>query len=1312
MNFNSINSRLRVPLRGAMMLALLAALPARADYQSTVLAQSPAGYWRLNETTAPIPPVTTALNVGSLGATGNGTYEGSQGFFRGFPGALANSDTAVHFDGSSQDILVPYNADLNPATFTVEGWLNADGTVANCPLSCGDFGSPRKGWLIYQTGANGYELRMYKNSGTAFAVDVVATNANVVGVYTHVVATYDGTTAKVYLNGALANSGTLNASYVPGISGGFSIGRRADGTGFMWQGKTDEVAYYNTALDANTIAAHFACATTNAAGYSALILASSPLLYFHLNEAGNAPTANLGTLGTAGNGEFTSGTTPGVAGPRPSAYPGLDAGNNAVSVPGTGSSVAVPALNFNANTVTMTAWIKPSTNAQPRNGGIIVCDAGTTYAGLTMDFNGGLNLGYVWNNEPSSYNWSPTTDNGLPALPASDWAYVALVVKPDQAWIYTCASNQPLNFSGATNFLAHVNQAFDGATLFGSDGGAAAYSFAGAIDEVAIFNRALGVGELYTQYAAAVGGLKPIIFGQPQPPVDPVYSGDSFTITVDAGGTPNLKYQWSKLSTGPIAGATNSAYTVDNSQTTDTDSYSCQITNLYGSVTTVDALVTVNQAFVPEIVTPPSGHTLYPGGTLNLSVVGSGGGLRYQWSKNNSPIPGATASSYQVLSVTTNNSGNYSVVATNSQGQASAGPVTVTVLAPANGYEAAIVADKPEAWFRLNETSGTTMFDSMGRHDGTYTNLSGSPVTFGAAGAIAGSSDTAVTFSGSSLSYGIVPFSPKLNGLQFAIECWAKTSDTVNPLCPVSSRSGVPQGYWLYTVPAGSWSGGVSQGGGNYYVGSATASDGIVPGQWKHIVMVYDTSLKVYVNGQWDNIGYTDFERNAGAPFIIGARGGSSITYLFDGQVDEVLVYTNALTLAQVQNHYSKAVFPNPIPPFFTVLPGSQEVVSNATSSVTLAAVADGPAPIGYQWFKNGNPIAGATSSSLNLSAVYSNAASYTLRATNSSGFTNATATLAVLPPTPSYVNVTNGLVLHLRFDGDYQDSSSRGHNGTATGVGGAVPSISAGRLGSGALHYETHTTTGLPYNQNTNTTVTDSSYVTLGNPADLQFGSNVNFSVSYWVKLPLGSLSGDLPFLCGAVRSFGSPGFTFAPAYTNGGWAFSYNGACQLEGPAGSLNDGNWHHLVHTVDRTGYAVSYVDGVQQDSRLATSIGNLDTAGPINLGQDPTGLYQEPGSADVDDVAVWRRSLSAYEAYSIHYAATNSNSSFDVSGTVTLHVATSGTNLELTWNPGSTLGTLLQADAVTGPWTPAGAYTPVYTVTPGAAKKFYRLSLSE
>ena len=64
---------------------------------------------------------------------------------------------------------------------------------------------------------------------------------------------------------------------------------------------------------------------------------------------------------------------------------------------------------------------------------------------------------------------SPSTDSGLPNLPVSDWAYVALVVQPNQAAIYLCDSTNSPDWAGVTNpfVTTHASQAFDGATLFG-----------------------------------------------------------------------------------------------------------------------------------------------------------------------------------------------------------------------------------------------------------------------------------------------------------------------------------------------------------------------------------------------------------------------------------------------------------------------------------------------------------------------------------------------------------------------------------------------------------------------------------------------------------------------------------------------------------------------------------------------------------------------------------------------------------------------------------------------------------------------------
>src|SRR5262249_38107041 len=154
-------------------------------------------------------------------------------------------------------------------------------------------------------------------------------------------------------------------------------------------------------------------------------------------------------------------------------------------------------------------------------------------------------------------------------------------------------------------------------------------------------------------------------------------------------------------------------------------------------------------------------------------------------------------------------------------------------------------------------------------------------------------------------------------------------------------------------------------------------------------------------------------------------------------------------------------------------------------------------------------------------SLTLAQAATYSVTVSNANGVTNsAPATLTVLPPPSSLVLIT-GLVLHLPFDNSLTDATTRGNNGTAQGN--SSISYVSGKLGN-ALHYSTDTTGG------------STNYVTLGVRPDLQFSSNVNFTIAYWVRLPVNYSGGDLPFFCNAVGATTLAGYTFAPSYGYGG--------------------------------------------------------------------------------------------------------------------------------------------------------------------------------
>ncbi|HZR16079.1 MAG TPA: LamG-like jellyroll fold domain-containing protein [Verrucomicrobiae bacterium] len=1319
MNFSFIKPH----LSGAVVASLLfAGVTVRADYQSTVVSQRPAGFWRLNETAQPPPLPIFATNIGSLGLAGNGTYYGVR---RGVvPGAIASqpANAAAGFDGVtvSNRVRVPFQSQWNPSgPLTVEFWAKPGQTnTFLCPAASVEFIEPvaqsqtparqRNGWLIYQsdsglTNGNGWVFFQYNsksltNFSIASADMTVDTNR-----WYHIAGVYDGSQISIYVNGVLGGTAPFDGTPRPNTNTAvpLTFGARADGQFgyFPYAGLIDETAVYDAALSPARILAHYQ-AGTNAAPptpYNQVVLADAPVGYWRFGEPADPPAANLGTLGPAATGSYVYNAAPGVDGPRPPSYPGFEAGNTSVGFDGVGGGyVSVPALNLNTNTVTITGWFNAAGGQNPGTP-LILNRSGDTTAGITMDIGGGLALSYNWANDPATFNWASSL-----SLADSDWSYVALVIQPTQAALYTASAADASTWLGATNHATHQTQAFEGPTLFGADFQTNnTLLFNGSMDEVAIFNRSLSEGELYSAYATAVGGVAPQLFNDVSGPADQPFVGATLNLAVDVGGTPSLSYQWRKDG-APIGGATGSSFSIASLSSSDSGSYDVVVTNAFGQVLSGAAVIAVQSATTPVINQGPVGRTLYPGGLLDLTVDASGGELHYQWQKAGTNLPGATASAYVVNSVSAADGGVYRVTVSNSVATASAGPVVVNVVVPpTNSYEATIVADSPEAWWRLDEPVGSsTMFDAMGRHDGTYV---GSGITLGSPGAIAnGATNTAATFDGTD-GFGDVPYSSDLNTSDFTIEAWAFITDESLPRAVISTYDTTShRGIFFKANPDATWETdvGLSDAAIWYFIPTGP----IASGRWSYLAATFSSAGEFeYIDGQQVAGPYINFSHNKKFDFLIGAVGTNwQGIARWKGAIDEVAVYKYGLSPQQIQNHYVQGLYGNSTKPIFVTQP--QSVVLASGDLATFSTKVEGSLPLKYQWLKDGLALPGATTGSLTFTNLkFSDTGAYRLAASNPAG-TNLSnvASLTVLPPI-TFANATNGLVLHLKFDGDYVDASGRGNNGTPVGT----PAFVAGKIGQ-ALHYSTDTD-----GNGTNATVTNANYVTLGTPQDLLFGASNSFSVAFWVREEADSTNGDLPFLSSAINSANSPGFTFAPSFQHGGWQWSLvqvvgtvTNDIDVNGPDGSINSGGWHHFAATFDRNqALALTYLDGVQVDSTSLTGLGSFDTTNTISIGQGPTGNYPQAGAADLDDLGVWRRVLSPLEIYEIYYSGAHSGAALDANGRVSLAVSTSGSGTVLIWQ----VGTLLQADTPLGPWSPvAGANSPSYIITPGAAAKFYRV----
>jgi hypothetical protein len=336
-------------------------------------------------------------------------------------------------------------------------------------------------------------------------------------------------------------------------------------------------------------------------------------------------------------------------------------------------------------------------------------------------------------------------------------------------------------------------------------------------------------------------------------------------------------------------------------------------------------------------------------------------------------------------------------------------------------YPATILADNPVAYYRLEETSGTTAFDSSGHlFDATYTpNSSSVYPTLG----LPGITTNSVGFHGGTsgnADHVLIPFHPELSpalpdgqhGAPFSAECWVMSTthpaDYAVPLSMFGSYADPPpfnnaSGWNFYQTgpPSGGTSFWVLNMKNGAFLSAATVPIALL--QWYHLAVTFDGStVTFYVNGvsRGTTSGITGYFANPSHNGQIGA--GANTGFLpFTGNVDEVAFYTNALSLAQVQSHYqtgTNSFRAPPTPPAFVQQPVSTTNFAGTTAS--FSAVVSGTAPLYYQWKRGGVRISGATNSVYSLLATYpaDDGATFSLTVTNSVGTNNSdVVTLTVL---------------------------------------------------------------------------------------------------------------------------------------------------------------------------------------------------------------------------------------------------------------------------------------------------------------------------
>ena len=474
--------------RSAWMTVTVSPDGVLSPYADAVLEDGASSFWRLSEAAGS----TTAEDWAgtSTGVAGAGVTWGVDGAVEGDP------DTAADFSGTSTGLVATQTAIDGPQTFTVEAWFR---TTSRAGGKIVGFGNRNTGT------STSYDRHVYLDTSGRVVFGVYPGAERTIqsaagkndGEWHHVVATLGPDGMKLYLDGARVAQRTDTTS-AQQYSGYWRIGGDRPWSGATWfDGEIDDVAIYPAPLTAAQVDAHWVAAGGESAvpavpadAYGAAVRSLEPDLYWRLDDASGSTARDSG--GMFAPGVYVGTVTRGVAG----ALVGLP-DDDAVRFTGAaGSFLRSVDTYVNPTTYSQELWFRTETTEGGKLIGFGSSATGTSGSydrHVYMETDGRLTFG-VWTGAASTVTTAQSYND-------DEWHHLVATQSVDGMRLYVdgvLTGSHPQ--TGAQAYTGYWRVGGD--TTWGPQPW-----FAGAVDEVAVYPRALTPAEVAQHFQVGSGDV-------------------------------------------------------------------------------------------------------------------------------------------------------------------------------------------------------------------------------------------------------------------------------------------------------------------------------------------------------------------------------------------------------------------------------------------------------------------------------------------------------------------------------------------------------------------------------------------------------------------------------------------------------------------------------------------------------------------------------------------------------------------------------------------------------------------------------------